>query len=210
MKSMSRLQKVLLGVILLLIVWIAVILVIRNQRGNTAEKQDNQHNYIELSEKKLVSLIKTAARNFENTYSKDYASKYLYYKTVSGKDKYLEFVGSQGVILSCKFNQDGEVLHLMDKNSLHQWYPVGIMRSYPWDIGGERLFAYSSKRLSSNPIPKDSEYTDIPNVPTSIVDFKRTLEVYSPLNPKHIKDFDYVIKATSGDDYVIGFLQNQA
>ncbi len=205
MKSMSRLQKVLLGVILLLIVWIAVILVIRNQRGNTAEKQDNQHNYIELSEKKLVSLIKTAARNFENTYSKDYASKYLYYKTVSGKDKYLEFVGSQGVILSCKFNQDGEVLHLMDKNSLHQWYPVGIMRSYPWDIGGERLFAYSSKRLSSNPIPKDSEYTDIPNVPTSIVDFKRTLEVYSPLNPKHIKDFDYVIKATSGDDYVIGF-----
>ena len=167
--------------------------------------EDNQHNSIEMSDKKLVSLIKTAARNFENIYSKDYASKYLYYKTVSSKDQYLEFVGSQGVILSCSFNQDGEVLHLLDKNSMHQWYPVCIMRSYPWDIGGERLLAYSSKRLSSNPIPKDSEYTDIPNVPTSIVDFKRTLEVYSPLNPKHIKDFDYVIKATSGDDYAIGF-----
>ena len=192
---MSRLQKILTGAILLLIIWIAIVLLIRTQRTRPNE----------MSDKEAVSLVKTAANGFGLSYSKDYASKYLYYKTVSGKDKYLEFVGSQGVILSCKFNQKGEDLHLMDENSMHQWYPTGIMKSYPWDISGEQLIAYSSKRLMSNSSAKDLEYSDIPNVPTSIVDFKRTLEVYSPLNPKHIKDFDYVIKATSGEYYVIGF-----
>lgn len=208
MKAMSRLHKILTGFILLLIIWIAVILVIRYQRGSTARGiivDMDQHDLVEMSNKEVVSLMKKAAQDFGKYYSKDYASKYLYYKTVSGKDKYLEFVGSQGIILSCNFNQEGEVLHLLDKNSMHQWYPVGIMRSYPWDADGKKLLAYSSKRLASGPAAKDSEYTDIPNVPTSIVDFKRTLEVYSPLNPKHIKDFDYVIKATSGDYFVLGF-----
>jgi len=140
MKAMSRLHKILTGFILLLIIWIAVILVIRYQRGSTARGiivDMDQHDLVEMSNKEVVSLMKKAAQDFGKYYSKDYASKYLYYKTVSGKDKYLEFVGSQGIILSCNFNQEGEVLHLLDKNSMHQWYPVGIMRSYPWDADGK-------------------------------------------------------------------------
>ena len=102
MKAMSRLHKILTGFILLLIIWIAVILVIRYQRGSTARGiivDMDQHDLVEMSNKEVVSLMKKAAQDFGKYYSKDYASKYLYYKTVSGKDKYLEFVGSQGIIL---------------------------------------------------------------------------------------------------------------
>lgn len=174
-------------------------------------KLDDVTVYPTLTVEKLVIEM---AKFFSKHYTKDYASLVTHLRTIECDGRYREFTGLQGVFFSINFNQAYNKLFFKDKSSLN-WLPVTVMRSDPFVAGANDkvLPKYAIYLPLGSELPdfsKESmkiEYHDYPDQHALVM--KRSLEIFSPLNPAQLKNFSYRVNSSykrGGDKiYIISF-----
>lgn len=141
-------------------------------------------------------MVREMAESFSQRYAENYAASLTYLRTVECNDRYREFYGLQGLYFSIDFNQTGRKLFFMDKHLL-TCLPVTVMRSNSLAEDSDKVLSRSSVILPPGSISRFSvesmnvEYQTYPK--QTALSRKRTLEIYSPLNPKQLKNFTYAI-----------------
>ena len=168
--------------------------------------------------KSAEEMIKEMAASFAKRYAKDYAAKVLQVRTVECNGKYREFNGFQGIFASLNFTQSPPDIMFNDKNRTDK-SPLTVFRSDPFMAGSDEVLETSSVNLQGNTDikwwSKDGLMVLYHNFQDqSILDAKRTLELYAPLNSKQLKNFSYSIDSvyTHGEEriYVIRFKTREA
>lgn len=161
----------------------------------------------------VENLVKEMAEFFSENYVKDYASSVTHLRTIECNGRYREFTGLQGLFFSTNFNQSNNKIYFEDKCSLN-WLPITVMRSDPFAAANDKVLPkYAIYLPPGSPCPhfgKESmkiEYYDFPD--QHALTMKRTLEIYSPLNPAQLKNFSYSVNDSykrDGDKiYIIHF-----
>ena len=159
------------------------------------------------------NLVKEMAIIFSQNYAENYASSVIHLRTLKSNERYREFTGLQGIFFSVNFNQSNKKLYFEDKNSLN-WLPISVMRSDPFVTINNKVLPKCAVFLPPGSqvqmFSKESmkiEYHDYPDQHALVM--KRALEIFSPLNPTHLKNFSYSVNSSykRGDDkiYVINF-----
>lgn len=147
--------------------------------------------------KSAEQMIKEMAASFAKRYAKDYAAKVTHLRTVECDGRYREFNGFQGIFASLHFTQSPPSIYFEDKNEINK-IPLTIMRSDPFMAGSDEILETNAITLKGNTEvrmwSKDAlmvEYYNSQN--HHILYAKRALELYTPLNPKQLKNFTYAI-----------------
>ena len=156
--------------------------------------------------------IKNLSTFFSQHYSKDYASLMTHLRTVECNGLYREFVGYQGVFTSFNFSQKEANVFLDDGNQMDNWAPLTMMRSDPFEATGVGILENCSINTSSTTEQWNKEALLIKynnyggggaGLPSALI-AKRSLEMYSPLNPKQLNNFEYrVVDTQEGGDLVV-------
>ena len=168
--------------------------------------------------KSAEEMIKEMAASFAKRYAKDYAAKVLQVRTVECNGKYREFNGFQGIFASLNFTQLPPDIDFNDKNRMNK-SPLTVFRSDPFMAGSDEILETQAVALQRNTDvkkrSKDALMVKYHNCQDqSILDAKRALELYVPLNPKQLKNFSYSIDSVYTHDeeriYVIRFKTRDA
>ena len=168
--------------------------------------------------KSAEEMIKEMAASFAKRYAKDYAAKVLQVRTVECNGKYREFNGFQGIFASLNFTQSPPDINFNDKNRMNK-SPLTVFRSDPFMAGSDEVLETQAVRFQKNTDvkmwSKDALMVEFQNTQNQkILVAKRALELYTPINPKQLKNFFYSIDSvyTSGEEriYVIRFKTRDA
>lgn len=149
------------------------------------------------------NLIKKASKIFAAKYSRNYISIMTFIRTIECNGRYREFFGYKGLLASLDFNQKQVSFHFNDANHLHRWLPLTIMRSHPWAATGNAILETCSVVPRSPRWNKEDlliRYQDKPV--ETVLEMKRAIEIYSPLNPKQVNNFEYAIHEISDDKHI--------
>ena len=179
---------------------------------DTGRAGKTEKEYIEASVvfagKDVMNIVKDMAKTFSVNYATDYISSMTVIRTVSSGDRYRHLMCVTGMWGSTGFTTTAPKLYFDDRNSYDRFYPADSFLSNSYfpdrqEINDMRVSSQTSSGL-------ERMYTDIIDELSMIPMIrKRALELYSPLNPKHVKDFIYEIKSVrespSGREYEIGF-----
>ena len=160
-------------------------------------------------DREVRKTVKKASRDFARNYAKDFGSRMLFTYTVKANGKYREMIGCEGLFLSLKFNQRStKAGRIKDKNRCKQWYLSNCMHSYAWNSEGTDTIPSRNMNAGGRAEIREqllSGYRDNPSFP-NVLDYKRTLEVCSPLNPKHLDHYIYWVEnASDNENVIIGF-----
>ncbi len=134
------------------------------------------------------------ARYFREHYAQDYLATITTFYTVECNGKYKEFMGYHGLFRSSGFTQKAPDIYFNDRNGMCGIEPLTTMRS-------DRLRAESDEILEPESVvslqvkwwePKSLKinYYDKRSYIEPLF-AKRGFEIYSPLNEKRIKYYDY-------------------
>ncbi len=146
----------------------------------------------------LEKEMEKVARYFREHYAKDYVATITIFYTVECHGKYREFMGYHGLFRSSRFTQKAPNIFFNDPNGMCGIEPLTIMRS-------DRLLAESDEILEPRVVVsrppqgrkpqslKIEYYDNRRNVEPLYA--KRGFEIYSPLNEKRIKYYDYIRQA---------------
>lgn len=141
-----------------------------------------------------LKIMKNAANNFANKYSKNYAAQLLQYRTIACNDKYCEFSAYMGVITLLDFNQNMREFFWNNPANQIRIAPLSVLRSSAFDYNGNEL-ELSAISSGENVLGIENLNIGYNNKPMgNILDIKRSLEVYSPINPKMVANYTYKIK----------------
>lgn len=138
-----------------------------------------------------AKIMKNAAKNFAAKYSKNYAAQLLQYRSVSCNHKYCEFNAYMGVIALLDFNQNQAPLFWQNPANHIRIAPLNVLRSSAFDYNGNELELSSINTDGFNIERFSTGYVNSPI--GNALKIKRSLEVYSPLNPKMIANYTYKI-----------------
>lgn len=138
------------------------------------------------------------SRYFREHYAKDYLAIITTLYTVECNGKYREFMGYHGLFRSSRFTQKAPDIYFNDRNGMCGIEPLTTMRSdrlraesdeilEPESVISNQLKWYNPKSL------KIDYYNNSHNVGPLFA--KRGFEIYSPLNEKRIKYYDYMRQA---------------
>lgn len=157
-------------------------------------------------------LIRRMAGRFSRRYARNYISSILYTYTVLAGGKYRELVGYEGYLHSGRFTQRSRRAGRIKDTSRGQWFPVSGVRSFAWNSAGTdtlpaRGISFAAKGVSKRDELK-TDYSDRPNN-RNVYEYKRMAEVCSPLNPRHLRHFDYWIEGEKDDVWIVGFKTRQ-
>lgn len=147
-------------------------------------------------------LVRKAAENFARDYRKDYVSLMTYTQTTECNGKYRSLHEWCGMFLSFEFNQQKRV-SVNDRNR-QRLLPFNAMRSYLWhESRDEELESYNIARKERMPFAKEVALTyNAANPHYYLLCAKRTIEIYGPLNPKNIRQFEYTVSGEGPDGTV--------
>lgn len=143
------------------------------------------------------ALVKKAAKKFAENYWRDYAAEIMVVRTVSSDGRYREIQAGVGTLLSSDFTQKPEKFYWDDPNRLEN---IGFADSfvsetlYPWSNEVNPLFSVSGRNKRDE---FSISYYD--SFDLSVLNKKRSLELWSPLNPKRVQQFDYEYDENSSD-----------
>lgn len=155
----------------------------------------------------ISRIVKRMAKDFAHHYSKNYGSRIRYTYTVEANGRFREFMGYEGYLLSLRFTQHSRRNARITDPNRGFWFPVSGMRSFPWNA--ERDDTLQTRHVvSGGRVPaREQILTDYNDAPSSVnvFDLKRAVEVCSPLNPRHVKHFDYWLINKSSQSVIIGF-----
>ncbi len=142
----------------------------------------------------LEKEMEKVARYFREHYAEDYLATITTFYTVECNGKYKEFTGYHGLFRSSRFTQKAPDIFFNDRNGMCGIEPLTTMRS-------DRLRAESDEILEPERIisrqlswrdPKSLKINYHDNrYDVSPLFAKRGFEIYSPLNEKRIKYYDY-------------------
>lgn len=134
------------------------------------------------------------ARYFREHYARDYMSTITTLYTVECNGKYREFMGYHGVFGSFGFTQKAPEIYFNDRNGMCGIEPLTTMRS-------DRLRAESDEILEPESVfSNQANFWTPGSLKINYYDTrsdvgplfaKRGFEIYSPLNEKRIKYYDY-------------------
>lgn len=148
------------------------------------------------------SMVRKAAENFARDYRKDYVSLMTYTQTTECNGKYRSLHEWCGMFLSFEFNQQKKVSVKDDNYQL--FMPFNALRSYLWhESRDEELESYHVSVPERRPFEEElalSYYASNPHY--YLLDAKRTIEIYGPLNPKNIRQFEYTLSGEGPDGTV--------
>lgn len=129
-------------------------------------------------------LSRSAATHFVARFAENFAAEILQYRAVSCRDVYCEFNAYKGVIAYMDFNRDLKSLVFKNPASDLHLAPLSVMRSDPYTADGEVLeltALYSSAGRSC----EKAFLSGYVNHPWGeALHVKRSVELWSPLNPK--------------------------
>ncbi|MEF9987388.1 MAG: hypothetical protein RR735_09735 [Bacteroidales bacterium] len=140
-----------------------------------------------------LKIMKNAAKKFAVKYSKNSVSHILQYRTVCCNNKYCEFNAYLGVIAFLDFNQNPSPFFWNNPANNIRIAPLSVFRSSAFDYNGNEL---ELSGINSNGNPFRLEHFNLGYINKPIgnaLAIKRSLEIYSPLNPKMIPYFSYII-----------------
>jgi hypothetical protein len=133
---------------------------------------------------------KKMANYFARNMAVDYAAKVTWFSTVEANGKYREFTGYEGLFTSSNFTTSTTSLWWNDKNECY-WHPLTVIRSDALATGSDEVLEIRSVSSDENGIlGLKTSYVNRVEDPWM---GKRALELYSPLNPKQVRNFTYRI-----------------
>ena len=147
------------------------------------------------SNSSLKNILEKLSRNFAEKYAKDYAAKMLHIRTVETNGKYREFCGYQGIFASYSFTQTPVKFFWEDKNKMYA-APLTVMRSDPLMSNKDEVLKPHSAYGKANDDMrcKDGLKTHYQNEAWhNPLDYKRSIEMYTPLNHRQLSNFNYTI-----------------
>lgn len=153
-------------------------------------------------EKDVAALVRKAAMNFLTHTAKDYAARVIWLSSVECRGKYREFMGYDGLFASCNFSLAAARFDWDDKNKRY-WFPLTVMKSDPLAANSDEVLeirgVYSGDAGDVGSLK--IRYQNAENDPWK---WKRSLEMYSPLNPRQVRNFTYRVDSvyTVGEDEV--------
>lgn len=145
--------------------------------------------------KTLENILERLSSHFAQLYAKDYAAKLLHLRTVEAEGKYREFCGYQGIFSSFDFTQQPVSFFWEDRNKFY-WAPLTVMRSNPYMSNRDKSLEVSFARGIPSVSQLSKEYLKVRflNAPShDPLMYKRSFEMYSPLNQKQLKNYTYEI-----------------
>ena len=147
-------------------------------------------------------LVRKAAENFARDYRKDYVSLMTYTQTTECNGKYRSLHEWCGMFLSFEFNQQKRT-SVNDRNR-QRLLPFNAMRSYLWhESRDEELENDIITGKGRMPFAEEVALTyNAANPHYYLLCAKRTIEIYGPLNPKNIRQFDYTVSGEGPDGTV--------
>lgn len=143
------------------------------------------------------TLVKKAAKKFSENYWRDYAAEIVVVRTASSDGRCREIQAGVGTFLSSDFTQKPEKFYWDDPNRLEY---IGFADSfvsesmYPWNNEVNPLFSVSGQNKRAEFSVSYSDSFDL-----SVLNKKRSLELWSPLNPKRVQQFDYEYDESPSD-----------
>lgn len=148
----------------------------------------------------LKEILEKLSRNFAEKYAKDYAAQMLHLRTVEANGKYREFCGYQGIFASYNFTQTPVQFSWEDKNKMYA-APLTVMRSDPLMSNKDEKINTYAVYGKGNIDMRSKDYLKIGYLNVACHDpleYKRSVEMYTPLNHRQISNFNYTI----ADEYV--------
>ena len=147
-------------------------------------------------------LVRKAAENFARDYRKDYVSLMTYTQTTECNGKYRSLHEWCGMFLSFEFNQQKK--NAFNDRNRQVLLPFNAMRSYLWhESRDEELESYWIAKKGRNSFAEDVALSYSNATPQeSLLYAKRSIEIYGPLNPKNIRQFDYTVSGEGPDGTV--------
>lgn len=149
-------------------------------------------------------VAKMVSDNFAKNSAANYAAKVTWLSTVECNGKYRQFMGYRGLMASLGFTTTSDPLYWEDKN-VRYWFPLTVMKS-------DALAAGSDEILEAESVITNDLRTRYVNKEDDPWIGKRALELYSPLNPRQLRNFDYFIAddyTTPEGDVVVLHFQNK-
>lgn len=148
----------------------------------------------------LMRFMKSAAETFEESMPNTCLYNITFTKTVSAGGKYREFFGYKGI-------QGVLDWHIKTKSSINQphltyfWFPLSLMRSKSWEAGVDEVLEQQSlnSNVQGNYETRTNINYDNTGAPGILMTTMRGIEVQSPLNSMHVKDFDYFVEQLYDD-----------
>ena len=162
-----------------------------------------------MPQKQIIQLLENAATYFSQHYIKDYVAVMHYKREIYSREFLRQLYLVDGLWGSFNFHQSPPRLLWNDKNLMGRFLTLDAFVSdffLPDSNKPMEIFAVHSSGISDNQI-FDVDYVNIFDL--KALDMKRAIELYSPLNKRHIKDFKYHILSFSeseqGKIYTIAF-----
>jgi len=165
----------------------------------------------------LVKHMKTSAKNFEQKMPKNCLYKMTFTKTVMANGRYREFVGYKGLQRVHDWNNNPKLTaanKISDYNSHYFWYPFSQIRSESWEGDRDEPLeeAAINAKISGDYETRTNITYDNTKSSEEIISIMRTLEVLSPLNSKHVNDFDYSVNKIfeDGSPEIVSFVTKES
>ncbi len=152
-----------------------------------------------MPEESLMKLLGSASRLFSKRYLKNYVATMGYRRMIYSGEKPVQQYLVYGLWGSLDFNQD-HIRHYWDDRNLMGVF--GALDSFVSD------FHLSGKKTSAGPnsvvnqAVSDEDFFNVNYVNEfnlRALDIKRTVEIYSPLNEKYVKDYSYRLESISNE-----------
>ena len=172
----------------------AIITVLFCFAGSTLSGQNMQLEEIRITRDLNVNkLINNIANNFKKKRVGCYASKILHYRSVYSSDKCIEFNALQGVFFVPEYNWNTNGFFWNNSSNYNRVAPLTVFRSSPLNVSGELL---EINAVIPKNLKYDSQFYKI-GFNNKIANngwlLSRTIDLFSPLNKKMCKYFNYNI-----------------
>jgi hypothetical protein len=175
-----------------------------------AQNIENLQGVTVISKINPEKLMKRAAEHFCRKKAKIFMSEVLQYRAVKSGDTYLEFNALNGIIGQPFSDMSTNKLEFDNNQGIFGFIvPINVLRSNAYGVRGEILDA----EIKFNGSSKEINYYNSPMYGETYCDIKRLVELFSPLNPKMVKWYNYKIiemyKNKSGEDIVKIYFDNK-
>ena len=155
-----------------------------------------------MPEDSLMKLLGDASRLFSKRYLKDYVATLGYRRKIYSGEQLVQQYLVYGLWGSLDFNQN-HIRHYWDDRNLMGVF--GALDSFvsEFHLSGKKSSAGPNKVVNQS--VSDADFFNVNYVnefSLRALDIKRTVEIYSPLNEKYVKDYSYRLESISNENGV--------
>lgn len=160
----------------------------------------------------IKELVKKCEYYFAANYAENYVAFAKIFRFVLSGNTYRQMYCSAGIWEFLHFTDRAPKLVWDDENGMGGFYAMDSYVSYSYDPNTNRIQSENirSKHLKSGHVLKNLENSYANLFDISLLNRKRSIELYSPLNKSQLDNFNYSIKQIEEKNgrkiYVIGFI----